>query len=93
MIINFKCSETEKLFKQRFSKKLPQSIHYRAFIELNILAAATCELDLLIPNSNQFEHLSGNLKGCCSIRINKQYRLIFKFENGNAYDVYITDYH
>jgi len=49
--------------------------------------------DLRVPPSNNFEFLKGNLDGFCRIRINKQFRLIFKFENSNAYDVYIDDYH
>ena len=55
---------------------------------------ASCELeDLKVPPSNYLESLKGDLKGYYSIRINEQYRLVFKFENSNAYDVYITDYH
>ena len=49
--------------------------------------------DLRIPPSNRFEHLLGDLKGFCSIRINEQFRVIFRFKNSDAYDVYISDYH
>ena len=49
--------------------------------------------DLKIPPSNHLEKLKGNLKDFYSVRINKQYRVIFKFINGNAYDVKIIDYH
>ena len=49
--------------------------------------------DLKVPPANRLEKLSGDLKGFYSIRINKQYRVIFKFENNNAYEVKITDYH
>jgi len=49
--------------------------------------------DLKVPPSNYFEQLKGNLTGFYSIRINKQFRVIFKFENSIAYDVYIDDYH
>ena len=51
------------------------------------------EQDLIVPPSNRFEHLRGDLKGYCSIRINDQFRVIFKFENGCAYEVQIVDYH
>lgn len=47
----------------------------------------------IVPPSNRFEHLKGDLKEYCSIRINDQFRVIFKFENGCAYDVQIVDYH
>ena len=49
--------------------------------------------DLRIPPGNMLEALERELKGKYSIRINRQYRIVFTFENGNAYDVVITDYH
>ena len=58
-----------------------------------MLEASFDEFDLRVPPSNRFEYLKGNLKGFCSIRINEQFRIIFRFENSNAYDVYIDDYH
>jgi proteic killer suppression protein len=58
-----------------------------------MLEASFDESDLRVPPSNRFEHLKGNLKGFCNIRINEQFRIIFRFENSNAYDVYIDDYH
>ena len=54
---------------------------------------AFSEQDLIVPPSNHFEHLKGNLAGYCSVRINDQYRVIFKFADGYAYDVQIIDYH
>ena len=54
---------------------------------------AFAEQDLIVPPSNRFEHLKGNLKGFCSIRINDQYRIIFNFIDGYAENVQITDYH
>jgi len=93
MIKSFKCQETEKIFRGEFSKKIPQSIQGRAKIKLDMLYMATEVKDLISPPANKFEKLSGNLVGYCSIRINEQYRIVFKFENNNIYDVYITDYH
>jgi proteic killer suppression protein len=58
-----------------------------------MLEASCAEEDLKVPPSNRFEYLKGDLKGFCSIRINEQFRMIFRFENSNAYDVYIDDYH
>lgn len=54
---------------------------------------AFSEQDLVVPPANRFEHLKGDLKGYCSIRINDQFRIIFRFENGCADDVQIVDYH
>jgi toxin HigB-1 len=50
-------------------------------------------MDLIIPPSNRLEKLKGNLKEYYSIRINDQWRIIFKWNNGNAYEVEIIDYH
>ena len=93
MIRSFKDKETEKIFNQEYSKKLPKQIQYRALQELVLLNSAESESDLTIPYSNHFEHLKGKRKGLCSIRINDQWRVCFKFENGNASDVCIEDYH
>lgn len=93
MIKSFKDKETEKIFNQVHSKKLPVEIQYRALKKLILLNSAENEIDLLIPQSNHFEHLKGSRKLECSIRINDQWRICFRFENGNAYDVRIEDYH
>ena len=93
MIIYFKCKETQKVFDKKFSKKFSQNIAEIAKRKLDMLNAAYKEQDLIVPPSNRFEKLKGDLKGYYSIRINDQYRIVFKFINGNAEDVYITDYH
>ncbi|MGD8782277.1 MAG: type II toxin-antitoxin system RelE/ParE family toxin [Ignavibacteria bacterium] len=93
MIKSFKDNEAEKIYNQEYSKKLPREIQYRALKKLILLNSAENENDLIIPYSNHFEHLKGNRKGECSIRINQQWRICFKFKNGNAYDVGIEDYH
>ena len=93
MIKSFKDKETEKIFNQQKSKKLPVEIQFRALKKLIILDNAVTEKDLKAPPSNCFEHLKGDRKGECSIRINDQWRLCFRFEKGNAYDVAIEDYH
>ncbi|MHB1688949.1 MAG: type II toxin-antitoxin system RelE/ParE family toxin [Ignavibacteriaceae bacterium] len=51
------------------------------------------ESDLIVPYSNHFEHLKGERKSECSLRINDQWRICFRFENGNVYDAGIEDYH
>jgi toxin HigB-1 len=93
MIKSFKDKKTEKIFNQRVSKKLPFDIQKRTLNKLIILDNATTEDDLKAPPSNNYERLKGPRKGESSIRINKQCRLCFRFEEGNAYDVTIEDYH
>ena len=62
-------------------------------MRLNQLNAATRLEDLRLPPSNHLEALAGNRAGQWSIRINQQWRLCFRFENGDAFDVEIVDYH
>jgi len=93
MIKSFKDKEAEKIFDQQKSKKLPGEIQARALKKLIIFDSAVTENDLRVPPSNHFEHLKGYRKGESSIRINEQWRLCFRFEEGNAYDVSIEDYH
>jgi proteic killer suppression protein len=93
MIRSFASKETERLFRRQFSKKLPQDIQRRARVKLELLDAADRLEDLRIPPSNQLEKLSGDRKEQYSIRINDQWRLCFKWQDGDAYDVEITDYH
>jgi toxin HigB-1 len=93
MIQSFSDQEAEKIFHQERSKKLPLEIQKRALIKLLMLDSSEDENDLLIPPSNRFEHLKGPMKGYCSIRINDQWRIVFKFKEGDAYEVAIMDYH
>ncbi len=58
-----------------------------------MINAAQSEEDLMIPRSNRFEHLKGQRKGWCSIRVNDQWRLIFQWKSGDAYEVRLIDYH
>ena len=75
------------------SAKFPPEIHKRAFSKLLIINSAENENELTVPPGNRFEHLSGDLKDYCSIRINDQWRIVFKFQKNEAYDVRIVDYH
>jgi len=79
--------------EDRQSKKIPVSIRKRLFRKLQLLDDATCNLDLRAPPSNHFEKLAGQLKGICSIRVNIQYRLLFKWDDdrGEADGVYLDD--
>ncbi|MFP3984242.1 MAG: type II toxin-antitoxin system RelE/ParE family toxin [Desulfurivibrionaceae bacterium] len=85
--------ETEKIFNRQFSTKLPKNIQGIARKKLVILDAAVSLNDLRVPPGNRLEVLKGNRKGQHSIRINDQWRICFKWRNGSAYEVEITDYH
>ncbi len=93
MIQSIKCKETEKIFNRIFSKKFPPDIQVRARQKLVMLNAATHLDDLKIPPANQLEVLIHDRQGQHSIRINKQWRVCFVWDNGNANQVEITDYH
>jgi proteic killer suppression protein len=93
MILNFEDKDTELLFNREQINKLPPALYQRARNKLLIIHAAVNESDLNIPPGNRFEKLKGKKKELCSIRINDQWRVIFKWINGNACDVTITDYH
>ena len=95
MIASFKDDETELIWKGRFSKKikLPSQLHGIARRKLRMLAAATTIETLRVPPNNRLEALRGNRTGQWSIRINDQWRICFKWKDGNAVEVEIKDYH
>jgi toxin HigB-1 len=93
MIKSFQDRETEKVFITGKSRKFPPPIIKTSIRKLDYINAANNILDLRIPPGNKLEMLKGNLKGKYSIRINDQYRIIFRFEKSNAFDVQIIDYH
>ena len=93
MIRNFADRETEKIFHQNVSKKLPYSIQKTALRKLIMIDSAETLQDLWVPPANRLEALKGNRKGQYSIRINDQYRICFRFSANGAEDVEITDYH
>lgn len=73
----------------KYSRRLPQRVWKTAQRKLDMLAAAGTTQDISALPGNSFEHLKHTKPGFYSVRINDQYRLIFRFENGDAYDVYI----
>ena len=93
MIKSFLDKESEQFYVTGKSRKIPPTIHNVALRKLDYLNGAFELDDLKVPPANRLEKLSGDLKDFYSIRINKQYRVIFKFDNNHAYDVKITDYH
>ena len=93
MIHSFKCKEAEKVFKGKFSAKLPQSIQLLAARKLEMLDSAETLDDLRSLPGNHLEALKDNRDGQHSIRINDQWRICFVWRENNAYDVEIVDYH
>lgn len=93
MIRHFKCKETEKIFNREYSRKIPRNLHRIALRKLWILDAATNLNELRIPPSNHLEKLKRDRMGQHSIRINQQWRICFRWEENNAYEVEIIDYH
>ena len=93
VIENFTCKETSKVFNGEYSRKFPGDIQPRALMRLRQLHRIIAIDQLRQPPSNRLESLAGNLKGFWSIRINQQWRIVFRWENGNAAAVQITDYH
>ncbi len=93
MIISFGNKETEMIWNGMRSKKLPNEIQDIARRKLRMLNNSQNMADLKIPPSNRLEKLKGTLKDVYSIRINDQWRIIFKWSNGNATEVAIVDYH
>ncbi len=93
MIISFGNSDTEKIWNSVRIKNLPIEIQNIGRRKLRMLNNSVDLMDLRIPPSNRLEKLSGKLKEFYSIRINDQWRIIFKWNTGNASEVEILDYH
>lgn len=93
MILSFGNSDTEKVWDGVWVKKLPIEIQKIGRRKLRMINAAADLQDLRIPPSNRLEKLIGNFKDFYSIRINDQWRVIFKWYSGNASSVKIVDYH
>jgi toxin HigB-1 len=93
MIISFGSKETEKIWNGDRVAKLPMEIQMIGRRKLRMLNNSQDIADLRIPPSNRLEKLAGKLKEFYSIRINSQYRIIFKWSNGQASEVEIIDYH
>ena len=93
MIQSFACNETDQLWNGRRSRKLPADIQQRALAKLNMIDAAETLDDLKLPPSNRLHELGRDRASQHSISINMKWRICFRWENGNAYDVEIVDYH
>ena len=93
MIRSFRCEETRGIFGLRRSRRLPGGIQQIALRKLRMLNRSASLEDLRVPPANRLEKLAGNRKGQWSIRINDQWRVCFKWNDGDAYEVEIVDYH
>jgi toxin HigB-1 len=93
MILSFGTKETEKIWAGERVGKLPNEIQQIARRKLRMLNNSMTLRDISVPPSNRLQLLSGALKGFYSIRINDQWRITFRWENGNVKEVSITDYH
>lgn len=93
MILSFADRETELIWQGVRSRKLPPDIQPRTLIRLRLLNQAKVLEDLRIPPGNRLERLSGNRAGQYSLRINDQWRICFRWSDGGASDVEITDCH
>ncbi len=93
MIRSFACRETEKLFDDEISRRLPAAIQRAARRKLLLLHQARTLNDLRVPYGNHLEGLKGSRAGQHSIRVNDQWRLCFRWEGQDAFEVEIADYH
>ena len=92
MIRTFRDRNTQAVFQGEFVKRLDRRMQQRAREKLKYLGAGDLR-DLMVPPSNQLESLRGDRHGQYSIRINKQWRVCFRWKEGDAFDVEIVDYH
>jgi len=93
MIRSFRDRETGRIFQRLGSRRFSAAVAASALRKLLILDGAESLQDLRVPPGNRLESLQGDRLGQFSIRINDQWRICFRWSDGDAYDVEITDYH
>lgn len=93
MIRSFRDRETERIFNREPKTKLARPLQRSALRKLLLIDAAETMEDLRVPPGNRLEKLAGDREGQHSIRINERWRICFRWESGNAFDVEIVDYH
>jgi len=93
VIKSIKGKETAKVFRRQRSRKFPADIQQVAYRKLRYLKNARTLQDLRIPPANRLEKLKGDRAGQHSIRVNDQWRICFRWQGSDAYDVEIVDYH
>lgn len=93
MIKSFRCKHTQSLFNRRLHRRWSGDVCRKGLMKLLMLHACTQIESLKVPLSNRLEKLKGDRAGYYSIRVNDQWRVCFRWNSGNAYDVEIVDYH
>ena len=96
MIVSFRDRATEDLYHGRSTSRarsFPSDIQRTAQRKLDLVNNAGAPQDLRVPPGNRLEFLHGELEGYFSIRVNDQWRIIFRWAGHNAHDVSLTDYH
>lgn len=93
MIKSFACKETKRVWDGIQSTRFPRDMQERALIKLRLIDAAISLSDLKAPPGNKLEILRGDRRGQMSVRINLQWRICFRWDHGEVYDVEIVDYH
>lgn len=93
MIRTFADRDTERLFARTPVRRLPGTLHRVMLRKLAMVHAAHSLDDLRVPPGNRLEKLGGDRAGQFSIRVNDQWRICFRWQDGDAYDVTIVDYH
>jgi proteic killer suppression protein len=93
VIVSFADKETERIWREERSRRLPSGIQQKALDRLQLLHAATRLEDLRVPPDNRLEALKGDRRGQHGVRLNEQWRLCFRWEDGNAHGVEIVDCH
>jgi len=93
MIRSFRDKETERLFRREPVRRFPPPVQQRALRKLLVLDAADSIDDLRAPPGNRLEKLRADREGQYSIRVNDQWRICFYWDDGDAREVEITDYH
>jgi len=93
VIQSFACEETQRIYDGKVSRKLPQDLLNVMQRKLRMLDAASKIIDLRVPPNNQLEALKGNRRGQYSIRVNRQWRLCFRWSENGPANVELVDYH
>ena len=93
MISSFADRDTERLFQRERVRRFPAELHRLMLRKLGVVDAAEQLEDLRVPPGNRLEKLKGGRAGQHSIRTNDQWRICFRWRDGNAFEVEIVDYH
>jgi proteic killer suppression protein len=93
VIQTFSDRDTERLFHREPARRFPAELQRAMLRKLVLIDAAEQLEDLRVPPGNRLEKLRGDRAGQHSIRVNDQWRICFRWKDGNAFDVALVDYH